>query len=116
MSKYQFLRDSMQELKREAPEKGGLNPRAQMILDLIADYEVMQAQAAQLKRALEVVKAVFESDDPAIADTVWVPGNNAETLYDHVCLALSAYHEKEVNNGTRNKQSNLRLNHVEDER
>lgn len=93
MSKYQLLRDSMQELKREASEKGGLNPRAQMILDLIADYEVMQAQVAQLKRALEVVKAVFESDDPAIADTVWVPGA-PETLLDHVCAALAAHRQQ----------------------
>lgn len=55
MSKYQLLRDSMQELKREASEKGGSNPRAQMICELIADYEAMQAQVAQLEHALEVV-------------------------------------------------------------
>ncbi len=96
MSKYQFLRDSIQELKREASEKGGLNPRAQMICELIADYEAMQAQIAQLEKALKVVKSVLESEDPAIADTVWVPShiNLSETLYDHVCLALSAYHKQ----------------------
>lgn len=44
-----------------------------------------------LKAALETVKAVLESDDPAIADTVWVPGICApETLLDHVCAALEA--------------------------
>lgn len=64
-----------------------------MILDLIAGYEVMQAQAAQLKRELEVVKAVFEPDDPAIADTVWVPGA-PETLLDHVCAALAAHRQQ----------------------
>lgn len=91
MSKYQLLRDSMQELKREASEKGGSNPRAQMICELIADYEAMQAQVAQLEHALEVVKTILESDDPAIADTVWVPStvSRSETLYDHVCSALS---------------------------
>ena len=52
MSKYQLLRDSMQELKREASEKGGSNPRAQMILDLITDYEAMQAEFDQLEKAL----------------------------------------------------------------
>ena len=93
MSKYQLLRDSMQELKREASEKGGLNPRAQMVLDLIADYEVMQAQVAQLESALEIVKTVLESDDPVIADTVWVPGA-PETLLDHVCAALAAYRKQ----------------------
>lgn len=96
MSKYQLLRDSMQELKREASEKGGLNPRAQMILDLIADCEVMQAQVAQLESALEVVKTVIESDDPAIADTIWVPNHVSlsETLYDHICSALAEYRAK----------------------
>lgn len=93
MSKYKLLRDSMQELKREASEKGGSNPRAQMILDLIADCEVMQAQIAQLESALEVVKTVLESGDPAIADTIWVPShiNLSETLYDHICSALAEY-------------------------
>ena len=90
MSKYKLLRDSMQELKREASEKGGSNPRAQMILELIADYEAMQVEVAQLESALEIVKTVLESDDPAIADTVWVPGA-PETLLDHVCAALAAY-------------------------
>lgn len=52
MSKYQLLRDSMQKLMREASEKGGLNPRAQMILELIADYEAMQVEVDQLKKAL----------------------------------------------------------------
>ena len=93
MSKYQLLRDSMQELKREASEKGGLNPRAQMICELIADYEAMQAQIGQLESALEVVKTVLESDDPAIADTIWVPDHVSlsETLYDYICSALSSY-------------------------
>lgn len=54
MSKYQLLRDSMQELKHEASEKGGLNPRAQMILELIADYEAMQVEVDQLEKALSV--------------------------------------------------------------
>ena len=96
MSKYKLLRDSIQELKREASEKGGSNPRAQMILDLIADCEVMQAQVAQLEIALEVVKTVLESDDPAIADTIWVPDHVSlsETLYDYICSALSAYHKQ----------------------
>lgn len=98
MSKYQLLRDSMQELKREASEKGGLNPRAQMILDLIADYEAMQVEVDQLEKALEVVKAVLESDDPAIADTIWVPSNNAETLLDHVCSALDKHCARGENN------------------
>lgn len=49
MSKYQLLRDSMQELKREASEKGGSNPRAQMICELIADYEAMQAIGASTR-------------------------------------------------------------------
>lgn len=40
--------------------------------------------------ALETVKAVLESNDPAIADTVRVPGA-PETLLDHVCAALAAY-------------------------
>ena len=53
MNKYKLLHDSMQELKREASEKGGSNLRAQMILDLIEDCEVMQAQVAQLESALE---------------------------------------------------------------
>lgn len=52
MSKYQLLRDSMQELNHEASEKGGLNPRAQMILELIADYEAMQVEVDQLEKAL----------------------------------------------------------------
>ena len=96
MSKYKLLRDSMQELKREASEKCGSNPRAQMILDLIADCEVMQAQVAQLESALEVVKTVLESDDPAIADTIWVPSHvsRSETLYDHICSALAEYRAK----------------------
>ena len=96
MSKYKLLRDSMQELKREASEKGGSNPRAQMILDLIADCEVMQDQVAQLESALEVVKTVLESDDPAIADTIWVPNHArpSETLYEHICSALAEYRAK----------------------
>lgn len=98
MSKYQLLRDSIQELKREASEKGGLNPRAQMICELIADYEAMQAQIGQLESALEVVKTVLESDDPAIADTIWVPAivSRSETLYEHICSALSAYNKQRV--------------------
>ena len=47
---------------------------------------------AVLVEALNVVKAVLESDDPAIADTVWVPGA-PETLLDHVCAALAAYRQ-----------------------
>lgn len=96
MSKYQLLRDSIQELKREASEKGGLNPRAQMICELIADYETVQAKVDQLNKALEVVKSVLESDDAAIADTLWVPSHISlsETLYDHVCLTLSACHKQ----------------------
>ena len=93
MSKYKLLRDSMQELKREASEKLGLNPRAQMILELIADYEAMQVEVDQLERALEVLKTVLESDDPTIADTIWVPNHvsRSETLHDRICSALAAY-------------------------
>lgn len=96
MSKYRLLRDSMQELKREASEKGGSNPRAQMILDLIADCEVMKAQVAQLESALEVVKTVLESDDPAIADTIWVPDHVSLscTLYEHIVWVLDTYRQQ----------------------
>ena len=50
-------------------------------------------EASVLVEALEVVKTVLESDDPAIADTIWVPGHvsQSETLYDHTCSALAEY-------------------------
>ena len=65
-------------------------------IDCKCNYKMLPAEqnpapdAAKLVEALNVVKAVLESDDPAIADTVWVPGA-PETLLDHVCAALAAY-------------------------
>lgn len=43
--KYQFLRDSIDKLIAEATQKGGGNPRAQLILDLLADYDQLAASA-----------------------------------------------------------------------
>jgi len=44
----------------------------------------------QLIDALQNVKKVLESDDPAIIDTVWVSGDQPETLLDHVVVAREA--------------------------
>lgn len=41
MSKYSFLRASVEEIQEEASERGAHNPRAQMILDLLADYDAL---------------------------------------------------------------------------
>lgn len=46
--KYQTLRDGMPELQREAARKGGYNPRAQLIIDLLAERD-------RLKEALEAM-------------------------------------------------------------
>lgn len=64
----------------------------------IADDAPVCNRITQLEKALEVVKAVLESDDPAIADTIWVPGSNAETLLDHVYSALGKHCAREENN------------------
>ena len=48
--KYKLLRESLHELQREASAKGGNNPRSQMILDLLADYEALQAEHDRLNR------------------------------------------------------------------
>ena len=50
-------------------------------------------EASALVEALEVVKTVLESGDPAIADTIWVPDHvsQSETLYDHICSVLAEY-------------------------
>lgn len=56
----------------------------------VSELEWAQKRITELKAALKTVKAVLESDDPAIADTIWVPGEVAETLLDHVCAALEA--------------------------
>lgn len=56
----------------------------------VSELEWAQKRITELEAALKTVKAVLESDDPAIADTIWVSGEVAETLLDHVCAALEA--------------------------
>lgn len=46
--KYELLRESLHELQREASARGGNNPRSQMILDLLADHEALQAECDRL--------------------------------------------------------------------
>lgn len=53
----------------------------EVITTLKADNEVMKLAL------LEVIK-VLESDDPAIADTVWVSTGQPETLRDHCFVAV----------------------------
>lgn len=50
--KYQVLRDGMPELQREAARKGGYNPRAQLIIDLLAERDALQAENERLRKAL----------------------------------------------------------------
>lgn len=65
------------------------------LLDAAPQPEEQQPapDVAGLVEALEVVKTVLESDDPAIADTIWVPDHvsQSETLYDYICSALATY-------------------------
>ena len=56
--KYELLRESLHELQREASARGGNNPRSQMILDLLADHEALQAGMQNLKSELTTVKKV----------------------------------------------------------
>lgn len=56
----------------------------EVIATLKADNEVMKLAL------LEVIK-VLESDDPAIADTVWVSTGQSETLRDHCHHAVYGY-------------------------
>lgn len=48
--KYKLLRESLHELQREASAKGGHNPRSQMILDLLAERDALQAENDRLTR------------------------------------------------------------------
>lgn len=47
--KYQDLRDGMPELQREAARKGGYNPRAQLIIDLLAERDALNAEIEALR-------------------------------------------------------------------
>ena len=49
------------------------------------------AAVAELVEALEEVKRTLEEPQPAIACTIWAATSPAETLYDHVCTALSRH-------------------------
>lgn len=51
--KYQDLRDGMPELQREAARKGGYNPRAQLIIDLLAERDALQAENERLRQDAE---------------------------------------------------------------
>ena len=58
----------------------------------VADEKVRgRAAVAELVEALEEVKRTLEEPQPAIACTIWAATSPAETLYDHVCTALSRH-------------------------
>lgn len=48
--KYALLRGHLPELIEEAARKGGINPRAQMIIDLLADYDALQSRLDSAER------------------------------------------------------------------
>lgn len=50
--KYALLRGHLPELIEEAARKGGINPRAQMIIDLLADYDALQSRLDAAERKL----------------------------------------------------------------
>ena len=58
--KYQALRDGMPELQREAARKGGYNPRAQMIIDLLAERDALNAECEKLRAAMIEAKSYIE--------------------------------------------------------
>ena len=51
----------------------------------------LKSDNATMKAALIEVIKVLESDDPAIADTVWVSTGQPETLRDHCHHAVYGY-------------------------
>lgn len=53
--KYQALRDGMPELQREAARKGGYNPRAQLIIDLLAERDALQAECEKLREKVGLI-------------------------------------------------------------
>lgn len=53
--------------------------------------EAAESEIQTLKDALKEVIKVLESDDPAIADTVWVSTGQPETLRDHCHHAVYGY-------------------------
>jgi|LSQX01.1.fsa_nt_gb hypothetical protein len=58
--KYQALRDGMPELQREAARKGGYNPRAPLIIDLLAERDALQAECEKLRAAMIEAKSYIE--------------------------------------------------------
>lgn len=100
MSKYKLLPVKPDNNMRSAASQlfarnPNANPVEYYCAMVAAAKEVVQPDhdAIRLVEALEVAKTVLESDDPAIADTIWVPDSvsKSETLYDHICSALAEF-------------------------
>lgn len=60
--KYAKLRKDVPQAIEEAKAEGGINHRAQMIADLLADYD-------RMRDALEKVRPVIAADRQALLDT-----------------------------------------------
>jgi hypothetical protein len=48
----------------------------------------LMAEVERLLAFARAVVAIMESNDPAITDTVWMPGSGDETLYDAALCAV----------------------------
>ncbi|PWF25023.1 hypothetical protein [Corticimicrobacter populi] len=68
--KYEALRKALPELVEEARRQGGTNPRAQMIIDLLADHDALNADNERLRVALRWTAATLQ-DATASLDLVF---------------------------------------------
>ena len=89
--KYAFLRESLPVLVAEAASKGGYNPRAQMIIDLLADYDgLLSLNAELLEAATTVLDGLNGRIDMAVASGSHLPVyEGIAALHDAIAKARS---------------------------
>ena len=85
--RYQLLRDSLVELKQEAAKEGATNPRAELIMDLLAERDALAAELDALKaqRGEAFAFANFKEMELCMhrpADGEWTPVYTAPPATD----------------------------------